>query len=59
MTAYLCLAAFLHVVGVVVTIRTKPGAPRPPQPSAGVLMVALLVHFSLLIWTSFLLWGKA
>ena len=56
MTAYLCIAALLHFVGVVVTLCTKPGEPRKPQPSAGVLMVALLVHFSLFIWVGFLLW---
>ncbi len=55
MSAYLCVAIFMHCCGVIVTMRTKPGAPRKPEPGADVLMAVLLVHFSLLVWASYLL----
>jgi hypothetical protein len=55
-SAYLTAMLVIHALGIGVTLMTKPGAPRKPEPSAGVLMVVLLLHVGLLAWN---LWVRS
>ena len=59
MSAYLTTLLVMHALGILVTLRTKPGAPRNPEPSAGVLMGVLLIHAGLLGWNVWLQFGGA
>ncbi len=55
MTALLCVVLALHLLGILATLRTVPGAPRKPEPSAATLMVVLLIHAGMVAWCLWLL----
>ena len=59
MTAYLITMLVMHALAIVFTMRTVPGAPRKPEPSAGTLMAVLLVQCGLLAWNLWLQFGGA
>lgn len=55
MSAYLIVTAALYLMNVGIALQTKPGAPRGPEPSAGVLMVSALIRAGLAGWALWLL----
>lgn len=59
MSAYLIVTGLIFLVSGLSTLRTTPGAPRKPEPSAATLMVVLLIQAGLAAWACFLLFGGA
>lgn len=57
MKAFLIVIALMNVLAALITVNTKPGAPREPHGSARMLMVALLVEVSMACWALWLFWS--
>lgn len=60
MTTFLVFNIILQVLACGMTLSTKPGAPRKPEPSAGGLLFIFAVHAAIAAWAvSLLLEGVA
>ena len=55
MTAFLITMLLMQAGGAYLTLRTKPGAPRKPEPPYGVLMFVFCLQASLVVWAFLLL----
>lgn len=56
MKAFLLTVAVMYALAALVTLNTKPGAPRKPHGSARELMLTLAIELAFVVWALALWW---